>query len=513
MNIFEGKDLRVVGRLFDRSLDQLVITFTGRAAAPPVAKGFGENYLIKRQISAVHFISKDNHWWQTAELRQAIDEVERLGLIQNRGLTLYGSSMGAYAALMVSGRLKPKRLILFSPQFSIDGKRVPFEKRWRNYAAKLSFDYDDMAACVDHDAEIKAVFDPHYEPDTRHIDLIEQLRPLERIAIPFAGHNTARALEELGILTQVTDALLSGNFDKNRFSRQYRSLRAGSSLFWHGFSEALEQRRHAAASTYTAMLAALVMSNSGRMNDPVLRRDILRRGMAAACELELPIFARNWLSVLEPLEKHPYQVSYFRALLARAENNWPLALSEATAASNGSPDSPVFLALKLEAATKCGEAAGVLLYCDQHTTRVRRSGALLLAQAMASAGMQQWQATLDTLKLVFRYDRRNPRARALAVHCWIALGRPEAAEKQLAPVLQFDLPSPQLAAEIRTLLANGGSRGPAKRYEQRQTRNRERFNALVTELGGLDWKIWPAQIPDLRARHPVSRRSAPSALS
>ncbi|WP_428311556.1 hypothetical protein [Hydrocarboniphaga sp.] len=506
MNIFDGRDLHVVGRLHERSADQLVITFTGRAAAPPVAKGFGENYLMKRQISAVHFISKDNHWWQTAELQQALDELLRLGLTRDRALTLYGSSMGAYAALMVSGRLKPKRLILFSPQFSIDAARVPFEKRWRNYAAKLKFDYDDMAASLDADTEIKAVFDPYYAPDTQHIELIEQLRPIQRIAIPFAGHNTARALEELGILTRVTDALLSGNFDAPAFSRQYRSLRAGSCLFWHGFSEALEQRGHEAASTYAAMLAASVMSKAGRMNDPVLRRDILRRAVTAACDLDLPDIADSWLSVLEPLEKHAYQVRYLRALVARARRQWPEALAHVQAALDGNSDQTSYLALKLEAMCRCDQAAAALAYCEQNLTRVRRSGALLLAQAMAAAGTQQWQAALDILKLVFRFNRRSPRARVLAVDCWVALGRPEAAEKQLAPVLPFDLASRPLAERISALLIAGGSRGPARRYLSRQTRNRARFDAAMAELAALDWASWPAQVPTLRSRYLGSER-------
>lgn len=508
MNIFDGRDLHVVGRLFERSADQLVITFTGRAASPPVAKGFGENYLVKRQISAVHFISKDNHWWQTAELQQALDELLSLGLSRGRALTLYGSSMGAYAALMVSGRLKPKRLILFSPQFSIDATRVPFEKRWRNYAARLKFDYDDMAANLDADTEIKAVFDPYYAPDTQHIELIEQLRPIQRIAVPFAGHNTARALEELGILTRATDALLSGHFDAPAFSRQYRSLRAGSCLFWHGFSEALEERGHEAASTYAAMLAATIMSQAGRMNDPVLRRDILRRAVVAACDLDLADTAQAWLAVLEPLEKHAYAVSYLRAVVARARRQWPEALRQAQAALEGNPDQTSYLALKLEAMSHCDQAAQALAYCEQNLTRVRRSGALLLAQATAAAGTRQWQAALDILKLVFRYNRRNPRARALAVHCWTALDRPQAAEKQLAPVLPFDLASPALAEEIGALLIAGGSRGPARRYLSRQQRNRRRFDAAMAELAALDWAQWPAQIASLRSRYLGSERAA-----
>src|SRR5260221_10915465 len=103
MDIFDGRDIRVVGRLFDESKENLVITFTGRAAAPPVEKGFGETYLIKRRVSAVHFISKDNHWWQTPEPAAAIDELRNRGLIGgDRQITLYGSSMGGYAALILS---------------------------------------------------------------------------------------------------------------------------------------------------------------------------------------------------------------------------------------------------------------------------------------------------------------------------------------------------------------------------------------------------------------------------
>lgn len=175
----------------------------------------------------------------------AIGKLRERGLIgRGQDITLYGSSMGGYASLILSKLINPRRIVVFSPQYSIDGKRVPFERRWRSYAARISFEHDDMAAGIDPAAEIKIVYDPFFLPDRQHVKLIEGHRNVEHVPVPFAGHNTARALEELGVITRVIDQLLFGDFQVRQFLHLYRQTRARSSLFWYGLSQALARHNH-----------------------------------------------------------------------------------------------------------------------------------------------------------------------------------------------------------------------------------------------------------------------------
>lgn len=487
MILFDGRDIRVIARLFDGPRDELVVTFTGRQAVPQYEIGFGENYLKKRRISALHFASKDNHWWQTPEANQAVEAIRNQGLLDGgRRVTLYGSSMGGYAALILSRAFGARRVVAFSPQYSIDAKRVPFESRWRAYADKLSFDFDDMAAGIHPEADIKAVFDPFFEPDRKHVELVERHRPIERVPVCFAGHNTARVLEELGIITGVIDSLLLGEFDGREFTREYRRLRPASSLFWYGLADALSHHRHDAGALYAITAAAKIMLRSGRMRNHVLRLDILRRAIALAAEADMTDLARSWLSELEAIEKSGYRVSLARSQVAMAAGDWPRVgkLMDAMLPKHG--ENTEHLAAKAEALLHTDGPAAATRYVESIPPTLRRKPVLQLVLAKALAAERRWEESVHTLQGVFRQDPHNAVARALCVRGWSALGRPNVAEKQFARLVHNDIASGILSAEVAGLLNAARS----KRAAAVETRHRvflARLQSMMHALDGVDW--------------------------
>lgn len=500
MLVFEGRDIKVVACMFEGCRDT-VITFTGRAAEPPVAKGFGETYLMKRGVSAVHFISKDNHWWQTPEPIEAIRTLRESGLLDgDRRITLYGSSMGGYAALIYSRALRPHQVVVFSPQYSINPKRVPFEQRWRAYAARLSFDHDDMAAGISPDTEIKAVFDPFFLPDARHVDMIESHRPVERIAISFAGHNTARMMQEVGLITEVTDKLILGGFDRANFTRRCRATRGASSLFWYGLAEALHRHVRAAAAGMASAVAAAMVVGSDRMRDRTLRLDILNRAIWDACAFETPHHAAVWLAEVERLDGGGHRTAYARALVAQAKKDYATAVSQARAGVAMSANETAYVALDIEATLQAEGPQAALARCDCAPNRLKKTAPFLLARARAQAADGQWEQARDTLVALCRLERRNPAARALLARAWSQLGRPDAAGVQLAPVLPYPVASPRLAAEIVALLEQGGLPERAETFRARNARFRDGYAALIGEIFLADWTDPAAAVSAVRAR-------------
>ena len=483
MNIFEGRDIRVVARLFDEDKSNLVITFTGRAAAPPVEKGFGETYLMQRRVSAIHFVSKDNHWWQTPEAAEAVAEVQRRGWAgADRRITLYGSSMGGYAALMLSGLIKPRRIVLFSPQYSIDPRKVPFEKRWRTYAARLKFDYDDMAAGIDHEAETKVVYDPFYTPDRQHVELIEKIRPVDHVHIRFAGHNTARALGELGIISRVIDALLFGEIGARELEQLYRRSRATSSLFWYGLSQALTRHGHRAGGTLAAAAAARLLDGD-RMKDRALRLDILRWAIALACDADMPSLAHSWFAELETLENSASRTAFSRAQIARAEGRWREADAQAEVATARKRSDPLPAALKIEALSRAMNPKAAMSLLEDLPEPVKRAPPVLRAQAHVHADAGEWALALDVLQRYFRHDRLDPRARALCARCWLELGRADAAVKQLNPALHYHIASEKLFAEIVRLVESERGERHADKLRARHRRFSRTFSSVLAAVG------------------------------
>lgn len=504
MTVFEGRDIRVVARLLDTRRKDLVVTFTGRAANPPVEKGFGEVYLAKKGISAIHFISKANHWWQTPEPLEAIERLKRDGFLpDDRRLVLYGSSMGGYAALIYSRILKPDQVIIFSPQYSIDANKVPFEKRWRNYAAKVRFDHDDMVAGLDVNVPVKVIFDPFFEPDARHVGLIEAVRPIERVSIPFAGHNTARVLGELNMITETTDSLILGGFEKAVFSRRYRRERESASLFWHGFSETLFQHQQEAGGALAAVTAAVILEKGGRMRDRVLRLDILHAGVIAARLLDRADLAAAYVAEIKAAEPNGHRTPFAEAVVFQMTGNLSAAIASVQAALAGKSGDADYLALLAELLVESGRVDEAMPFIAGLPSAVRQSTRLLVTTAKAWMAQGRFIEAKEVLRLACRDKRRNVEARVLLARCWALTGRPDAAPKQLDRVLDRVVANPALAKEIVELLLGADAESKAGRFAARQAR----FQAICDAVLMPDPIGW-GDVPQAAARMRSRARSA-----
>ncbi|WP_091739940.1 hypothetical protein [Phenylobacterium immobile] len=246
MALIEGADLRVtisdVG-----ARDILVVTFTGRDHKPPAAAGAGQGFFEKNGLSAVHFISKANHWWQTPEFAPAL-KLARLYAQQQgfKEIVTYGSSMGGYAALLATGALKADRAVVSVPQFSVDPAKVPWEDRWIKDQRRITYLNDDMPAMIG-ETEVIVFSDPLYEPDQNHVDLIAACRPLKQIRVAFAEHDVSRILAETDLLSSATLAAIRGTIDQRDFVRTMRAARKASPLLYGGASRLADRRGKLAA--------------------------------------------------------------------------------------------------------------------------------------------------------------------------------------------------------------------------------------------------------------------------
>jgi hypothetical protein len=246
MALVEGADLRVtisdVG-----ARDILVVTFTGRDHKPPAAAGAGQGFFEKSGLSALHFISKANHWWQTPEFVPAL-KLARLYALQQgfKEIVTYGSSMGGYAALLATGALKADRAVVSVPQFSVDPAKVPWEDRWIKDQRRITYLNDDMPAMIG-ETDVIVFSDPLYEPDQQHVDLIAACRPVKQIRVAFAEHDVSRILAETDLLSSTTLAAIRGTIDPHAFVRSMRAARKTSPLLYGGASRLADRRGKRAA--------------------------------------------------------------------------------------------------------------------------------------------------------------------------------------------------------------------------------------------------------------------------
>jgi tetratricopeptide (TPR) repeat protein len=504
--IFDGKDLKVVKEIYP-GCPIVVVSYTGRAANPPVKVGFGEPHLRKRGISAIYYFSKANHWWQTPELNHSIELLDKGGhLPAGATRVLYGSSMGGFAALISSKALKADRVIVYSPQYSINTKKVPFETRWQNYAARVTFDWDDLGAGLSDTARIQVICDPFFTPDMKHIELVEKHRSVERIAIPFAGHNTARLLNEIRLITPFTDDLINDTLDTKAFLRAYKAARDQCSLFWHGLSWTLRGHSHTAAAALAATAAHEIAKRGARISDATLLSDMRYDAFLAALEFDDTKRAGEVLAELEAEPGGKHRTAHGHGLVAKAKGDFVQYLDHVRRAIAIKP-APDYALAEIDALLLSGQTDKARDLVGQAKGPLQRAPGLLLMQARLEHADGKPEEAKETLRLFCRNDRRNPEARLLLARCWAQTGRPDAVKGQLMPVTEFPVASVHRSNEMAALLKNGGHGQDAARLSARTTAVRAQYKALTRAAAELNWSDLHLAMAELRRVVRTARRA------
>lgn len=187
------------------------------------------------------FLARENHWWQTHEMAEALQVTVDVRRGYGRVVT-YGHSMGAFGALQFAADIEASAVIAMSPQFSINPTRAPHEVRWRGEAGKLEFIHDSIER-VALPEETYLFYDPGFAPDRPHIRSIRQAHPtIIPVRCPFSGHYQVDQLIEMRLATSLIHDVALGSFDARRFQQSRRAARMLSERYKTALSAAGSQR-------------------------------------------------------------------------------------------------------------------------------------------------------------------------------------------------------------------------------------------------------------------------------
>ena len=251
--LFKGNDLEVYSGAQGTN-SHLAVTFDYSSAPSRPPNIPACTFFAANGFDQIHIATPKDIWYQTPELMRAIDLIGRLRDRYERVVT-YGNSMGAYGAILVSGLIKATTVIAFAPQFSADAAKVPSEKRWHEARKEIKFIHDNLLDFTSKTADIYTIYDPFYEEDVRHIDLLREVLPILEIKLPFAGHYPASSLNEVGILVSAMQAMMSGSDATRRISQLRRQERRKASLYFVHLSQALARRNNMAGAFHAANVA------------------------------------------------------------------------------------------------------------------------------------------------------------------------------------------------------------------------------------------------------------------
>lgn len=202
-------------------------------------KGFGEAYFEKIGITAYHFIHKQNLWYSFPEMVEAL-ELVRGQIPAEHPIITYGASMGGYAAFRSSGLLQARKVIAFSPQYSIDPVLAPWETRWIKATQNCTHIMDSLP--INPLCEIYLFYDPETK-DARHAELIGQHGPSHHIQVPYSGHSSIAMLQQIGMLDSALTHIIGSEFDERAFQTAIESKSSQSAHFLVSLADSMPYRQ------------------------------------------------------------------------------------------------------------------------------------------------------------------------------------------------------------------------------------------------------------------------------
>jgi tetratricopeptide (TPR) repeat protein len=174
---------------------------------PTDRPGFGEAFLQRSGIDAIHVVPCGNHWYQYPELPKMCAQIAAI-TAQYRHVVAYGSSMGGYAAIRYGGWLGADVALALSPQLTINPWRRPFERRWLAYAKKIRFQFESGQTTTKNAI---VVYDP-LGPDRVHAELFKAITDVIPVPLPYSGHPSTGFLADLGLLQPLLLDVCYGTF-------------------------------------------------------------------------------------------------------------------------------------------------------------------------------------------------------------------------------------------------------------------------------------------------------------
>ncbi len=204
--------------------------------------GFGEAFFQSENITAIHVMSHGNDWFQHAELKHVLALIRRATEGAER-LMAYGSSMGGYAAVRCAGAIGAQVALALSPQFSLDPRRAPFERRWVADQRRIRF-LRHIDGAFQPASETLIAYDPALAPDRQHAELIAREIDVTSLPLPHAGHPVGGFLSDAGLLRSLALGALDGTFEAERFLADAHRRRSRSAHWLANLAEAQPTWRH-----------------------------------------------------------------------------------------------------------------------------------------------------------------------------------------------------------------------------------------------------------------------------
>lgn len=227
--VFETDDVTVTASLTSSNI--AIFSFSAWTKTPP-APAFGMEFIAKNELSGIYFQAKKNDWWNNSSMEEAIRLANQLVPIGVKRIA-FGSSMGAYAALVFGPLLGCSDYVAISPQFSVEKAIVPWEGRWTPDNGAGSPNTIVAGTRIPYGSSVHLLYDPYFVADRMHVELIADKcmasgASAHHWRFGLSGHPTGQALVQTKQLSYIILSIFNQTDDARSSIREFRANRRTS---------------------------------------------------------------------------------------------------------------------------------------------------------------------------------------------------------------------------------------------------------------------------------------------
>ena len=217
MKIFYEDDFLKISYSNEFKSDRCLVVFTGVGHAMGAIDIQREEFYNQHKLGMVIWITdKKRSWGNNLNIKKISSAVKKFS--ENRKIYIIGNSMGGFLAILFSKFLEAKKVIAFSPQFSVCPDIVPDEKRWMNHRQFIDeYRYKDLSDSFDRNTKYALLIGDGQHEDIHYSKFIKfsLLSNIELIRFKDTGHKVASNLKDLNLLNQSIDTFFNDQSLRN----------------------------------------------------------------------------------------------------------------------------------------------------------------------------------------------------------------------------------------------------------------------------------------------------------
>lgn len=177
--------------------DDVFVTFNEFGFVSHGDRFWGDEFFRKCGFSSVGIVTSIPNWYPEKDMQAALPAIR--AVTQGRRVITYGHSQGGYGALKFSRALDAHSAIAFCPQYSIDPDDVGLQDKRFSRHFKSGASGGKKIISSDLCSNNYLIYDRGNKLDDYNASMIASIGEVDRVLVPFTGHETVRIIAEAGI--------------------------------------------------------------------------------------------------------------------------------------------------------------------------------------------------------------------------------------------------------------------------------------------------------------------------